>query len=88
VTNLPARLADAFSDAEGSETLAKRASASAAKRRDFHFRAFGTETFSISADWGLSAMSPMEPSELFLASAVTGAAVLIEVGAFIHLGII
>ena len=32
--------------------------------------------------------SPMEPRELFLASAVTGAAVLIEIGAFIVLGII
>jgi|AmaraimetFIIA100_FD_contig_31_37220274_length_269_multi_1_in_0_out_0_1 hypothetical protein len=30
----------------------------------------------------------MEPSELFVASAVTGAAVLIEIGAFILLGII
>jgi hypothetical protein len=30
----------------------------------------------------------MEPSELFLTSAVAGAAVLIEIGAFIVLGII
>jgi hypothetical protein len=83
----------AFSDAEDSETLAERASASAAKRlRNFHFRAFGTETFSISVKltlgWGLSSRSSMEPSELFLASAVTGAAVLIKIGAFILLGII
>jgi hypothetical protein len=63
-----------------------------ARFRNFHFRAFGTETFSISVNltlgWGLSVRSPMEPRELFLASAVTGAAVLIEIGAFILLGII
>jgi hypothetical protein len=73
----------------------ERASAPAAKWRvsgTFTFRAFGTETFSISVNltlgWGLSVRSPMEPRELFLASAVTGAAVLIEIGAFILLGII
>ena len=63
-----------------------------ARFRNFHFRAFGTETFSIYVN--LTGMGPhearqvMEPSELFLAAAVAGTAVLIEIGAFIVFGMI